>query len=227
VDLVGDVPALYWSRSAFNPAALQRKNQKEFDIGTAAHVAVLEPDLYSELVVHVPLDTYHKAEAREMRDAAWIAGQTPLKPSEIEIVDGVRDAIQHRPDVARLFTAEVGHSSAVTNGFVADSLLGQAGFEPSVPHLIGGVRRAIGKAADKLREAPDAGTRVAESSFFEPSESAPSAARDPGRKKLQPPGRLASSIYQNLPRIICRDWPAASPREQRVSPPLRGRYKRD
>jgi hypothetical protein len=70
--------------------------------------------------------------------------------------------------VARLFTAEVGHSSAVTNGFVADSLLGQAGFEPSVAHLIGGVRRAIGKAADKLREAPDAGTRVAESSFFEP-----------------------------------------------------------
>jgi hypothetical protein len=37
-----------------------------------------------------------------MRDAAWIAGQTPLKPSEIAIVDGVRDAIQHRPDVARL-----------------------------------------------------------------------------------------------------------------------------
>jgi hypothetical protein len=128
--------------------------------------------------------------------------------------------------VARLFTAEVGHSSAVTNGFVADSLLGQAGFEPSVPHLIGGVRRAIGKAADKLREAPDAGTRVAESSFFEPSEPAPLAARDPGRKKLQPPGRLAFSIYQNLPRIICRDWPAASPREQRVSPLLRGRYKK-
>jgi hypothetical protein len=104
VDLVGDVPALYWSRSPFNPAALRRKNQKEFDIGTAAHVAVLEPDLYSELVVHVPLDTYHKAEAREMRDAAWIAGQTPLKPSEIAIVDGVRDAIQHRPDVARLLS---------------------------------------------------------------------------------------------------------------------------
>jgi hypothetical protein len=105
VDLVGDVPALYWSRSPFNPAALRRKNQKEFDIGTAAHVAVLEPDLYSELVVHVPLDTYHKAEAREMRDAGWIADQTPLKPSEIAIIDGVRDAIQRRPDVARLFTA--------------------------------------------------------------------------------------------------------------------------
>jgi hypothetical protein len=111
--------------------------------------------------------------------------------------------------------------------FAPDSPLEQAGFEPSVPHLIGGVRRAIGKAADKLREAPDAGTCAAESSFFEPSEPAPSAARDPGRKKLQPPGRLASSIYQNLPRIIGRDWPAASPREQRVSPPLRGRYKRD
>jgi hypothetical protein len=34
VDLVGDVPALYWSRSPFNPAALRRKNQKEFDIET-------------------------------------------------------------------------------------------------------------------------------------------------------------------------------------------------
>jgi len=48
----------------------------------------------------------------------------------------VRDAIQHRPDVARLFTAEVGHSSAVTNGFVADSLLEGDGFEPSVPRQI-------------------------------------------------------------------------------------------
>ena len=133
-----------------------------------------------------------------MRDAAWIAGQTPLKPSEIEIVDGVRDAIQHRPDVARLFTAEVGHSSAVTNGFVADSLLGQAGFEPSVPHLIGGVRRAIGKAADKLREAPDTGTRVAESSFFEPSEPAPSAARDPGRKKL--------NCHHTVAEVIGTTW---------------------
>ena len=57
---------------------------------------------------------------------------------------------------------------AVKSGFAHDSPLEQAGFEPSVPHLIGGVRRAIGKAADKLREAPDAGTRVAESSFFEP-----------------------------------------------------------
>jgi hypothetical protein len=106
VDLVGDVPALYLSRSPLNPAALQRKNQKgSSTFGTAAYLAVLEPDLYSKLAVHVPLDTYHKAGPREMRDAAWIAGQTPLKPSEIEIVDGVRDAIQHRPDVARLFTA--------------------------------------------------------------------------------------------------------------------------
>ena len=40
--------------------------------------------------------------------------------------------------------------------FASDSPVEQAGFEPSVPHLIGGVRRAIGKAADKLREAPDA-----------------------------------------------------------------------
>ena len=51
-----------------------------------------------------------------MRDAAWIAGQTPLKPSEIEIVDGVRDAIQHRPDVARLFTAGQAEVTPMGNG---------------------------------------------------------------------------------------------------------------
>ena len=82
----------------------------------------------------------------------------------------------------------------------------QASPSRAIPHLIGGVRRAIGKAADKLREAPDAGTCAAESSFFEPSEPAPSAARDPGRKKLQSPGRLASFdlpkfTENNLPRL--------------------------
>ena len=56
-----------------------------------------------------------------------------------------------------------------------NSSLEQAGFEPSVPHLIGVIRRAIGKAADKLRKALDASTCVAESSFSEPSEPAPSA----------------------------------------------------
>ena len=84
--------------------------------GTAAYLAVLEPDLHSKLVVHVPLDTYHKAEAREMRDAGWIADQTPLKPSEIAIIDGVRDAIQHRPDVARLFTAGQAEVTPMGNG---------------------------------------------------------------------------------------------------------------
>jgi hypothetical protein len=62
------------------------------------------------------LDTYHKAEAREMRAAAWISGQKPLKPPEIAIVDGVRNAIQHRPDVARLFTAEQAEVTPMGNG---------------------------------------------------------------------------------------------------------------
>jgi hypothetical protein len=51
-----------------------------------------------------------------MRDAAWISGQKPLKPPEIAIVDGVRNAIQHRPDVARLFTAGQAEVTPMGNG---------------------------------------------------------------------------------------------------------------
>jgi hypothetical protein len=50
-----------------------------------------------------------------MRDAAWISGQKSLKPSEIAIVDGVH-AIQHRPDVARLFTAGQAEVTPMGNG---------------------------------------------------------------------------------------------------------------
>jgi hypothetical protein len=100
-------PAHYWATSPFNPDALPQQNKREFDIGTAAHIAVLEPHLYSDRVVEVPFDSYKPAVARSMRDAVWEAGKTPLKPSEVEIVNGVRDAIQRNTAVAKLFTGGV------------------------------------------------------------------------------------------------------------------------
>jgi hypothetical protein len=103
ITLSEQCPALYWAQSPFNPSPLRPKHKAEFDVGTAAHLAVLEPLEYSERVVHVPFETYHKAEAREIRDGAYAAGQTPLKPSEVEIVDGIREAIQRLGDIASLF----------------------------------------------------------------------------------------------------------------------------
>src|SRR6266699_7343919 len=97
-------PALYWAQSPFNPDRLTERYKEELNFGTAAHLAVLEPHMYSDRVFHVPFDTYHKMEAREQRDFAIASGQTPLKPSEVAVVDGVRDAIQRRSDVAQLFT---------------------------------------------------------------------------------------------------------------------------
>lgn len=112
-------PALYWAQSPLNPAPLARKNRAEFDIGTAAHLAMLEPLEYGSRVLHVPFETYHKAEAREIRDAAYAEGKTPLKPSEVATVDGVREAVQKRPDVARLFT---GGAAEVTHLFEMDGV---------------------------------------------------------------------------------------------------------
>ena len=97
-------PALYWAQSPLNPSRLPTKNTTEFDIGTACHLAILEPHEYAERVFHIPHDSYRTKEARDLRDMAYVGKQTPLKPAEVAIVDGVRDAILRRADVARLFT---------------------------------------------------------------------------------------------------------------------------
>jgi hypothetical protein len=103
ITLSEQCPALYWAQSPFNPGALPRKNSKEFDIGTAAHLAVLEPLAYADRVFLIPFDTYHKAEAREQRDFAYQNNQIPLKPAEAQIVADINCAIQRRSDIASLF----------------------------------------------------------------------------------------------------------------------------
>jgi hypothetical protein len=103
ITLSEQCPALYWAQSPFNPNPLPRKNTKEFDIGTAAHLAVLEPLAYADRVFLIPFDTYHKAEAREQRDFAYQNNQIPLKPAEAQIVADICDAIQRRGDIASLF----------------------------------------------------------------------------------------------------------------------------
>lgn len=107
ITLDRECPLRAWLDSPFNPAQV-RENKRTFDIGTAAHLAVLEPaDLTQRVVVH-DFDDYRTKEARDIRDSAWAAGRTPLKPAEWKLVEGVAHALNSRTAKGKLFTG--GHA---------------------------------------------------------------------------------------------------------------------
>lgn len=87
------------------PAAYQhaRQNQERkpaFDIGTATHLLVLEPDLFASRIATIPFDDYKKGEARAARDQAYADGVTPLTLPELGLVRAMRDSLWANP-VAR------------------------------------------------------------------------------------------------------------------------------
>jgi hypothetical protein len=102
VTLVEKCPAAYWHSSPHNPAATS-EHRAIFDVGTAAHYAVLEPDVYETRVVELPFDDYRTKEARELREAAWAEGKTPLLRGDVDRVVTMRAAIHAHPIAAKAF----------------------------------------------------------------------------------------------------------------------------
>lgn len=101
IALVERCPLIAFTESSFNPA-LEIDHKPAFDVGTALHLAVLEPDRFAERTVCHGFDDYRSKDAREARDAAYDAGKTPLKPAEADLVFALRDSIHNTPEVARL-----------------------------------------------------------------------------------------------------------------------------
>jgi hypothetical protein len=97
-----ECPLKAWLESPWNPDH-EAETATHFDIGTAAHLAVLEPHLFSERVVTHDFDSYAKKEAKAIRDAAYQFGKTPLKPAERDIVIGIKESIERHRAAARLF----------------------------------------------------------------------------------------------------------------------------
>lgn len=101
--LSGECPAM------FLHARQQPVRKRAFDVGTAGHLMVLEPDLFEQQVVVVrgktkdgrPSNGYQSADAIEQREAAYASGKTPLLPEEVEQVQAMRDAVWQDP-IARL-----------------------------------------------------------------------------------------------------------------------------
>lgn len=100
--LDSECPLKAWLGSPWNPNQT-REDATHFDVGTAVHLAVLEPHLFAERVALHGFDDYKTKIAREARDEAYIAGRTPLKPSEYQTVLGMHEALEKKKHIWRLF----------------------------------------------------------------------------------------------------------------------------
>ncbi len=101
VTILEDCPAKFWWNGPLNPAFI-REEAQTFDIGTAAHLALLEPARWAEAVVVVDADDFRTKAAREARDAAYAEGKLPLLPKNVDDIRAMGNAARRHPEVAKV-----------------------------------------------------------------------------------------------------------------------------
>src|ERR1051325_10384047 len=94
--LAEECPAKFLWRSPWNPL-YQPEANSDFDLGVAAHLAVLEPARQADGIVLIEAGDYRTTKAREARDAARAAGLVPLLPWQFDIVRAVAGSIRDAP----------------------------------------------------------------------------------------------------------------------------------
>ncbi len=94
-------PATYWHERT------HQQPKRVFEIGTAGHLMVLEPEQFAERVAIIDADDYRTKAAKEMRDAARAEGLTPLLAHEAEMVQGMRAALWRDPVAGHAFAGGI------------------------------------------------------------------------------------------------------------------------
>lgn len=97
--------------AAFYYARQHPVNKRVFDVGTATHLLILEPEKFDNTIVIIdgrtkdgkPSKGYQSQEARDQRDAAYAVGKTPLLPEEVETIRAMRDALWRDPLASKAF----------------------------------------------------------------------------------------------------------------------------
>lgn len=107
VDLMDTCPRKLWNGCYLNPD-LQREEKTAFDLGTAAHLALLEPGEWNARTVIIDAADYKKPSNQDLRDDAYLAGKTPLLPKHVDQIMGLRKAVLADPIAGPAF--EGGHS---------------------------------------------------------------------------------------------------------------------
>src|SRR5437868_4586268 len=100
--LAEECAAKFLWRSPWNPLYLPEA-KTEFDIGVAAHLAVLEPARQPQATVVIEAGDYRTTKAREARDAAREQGKVPLLPYQLDIVQAIAGSIRAHPIASQAF----------------------------------------------------------------------------------------------------------------------------
>ena len=100
--LAEECAAKFLWRSPWNPL-YEPEAKTEFDLGVAAHLAVLEPQRQAESVVLIEAGDYRTTKAREARDMARAAGKVPLLLYQLDIVRAIAGSIRAHPIASQAF----------------------------------------------------------------------------------------------------------------------------
>src|SRR2546423_78868 len=101
--LAEECAAKFLWRSPWNPL-YEPEAKTEFDLGFAAHLAILEPQRQTDSVVLIEAGDYRTTKARETRDAARAAGKVPLLPYQVDIVRAIAGSIRAHPIASQAFS---------------------------------------------------------------------------------------------------------------------------
>src|SRR5437762_6826395 len=100
--LAEECAAKFLWRSPWNPL-YEPEAKTDFDIGVAAHLAVLEPERQARSIVLIEAGDYRTTKAREARDTARAAGKVPLLPYQFDIVRAIAGSIRAHPIASEAF----------------------------------------------------------------------------------------------------------------------------
>jgi hypothetical protein len=100
--LAEECAAKFLWRSPWNPLYIPEA-KTEFDIGVAAHLAVLEPGHQAQSIVVIEAGDYRSSKARGARAAARAEGKVPLLPYQLDIVQAIAGSIRAHPIAAAAF----------------------------------------------------------------------------------------------------------------------------
>ena len=93
---------IFWHGSYLNRGKV-RKESREFDMGSAAHYAILEPDILAERVMVINAPNYQSGRAQAGRAHARSLGRVPLLGHQFETIQSMRAAIKAHPFASQAF----------------------------------------------------------------------------------------------------------------------------
>lgn len=102
--LIEECPAkAWWKHPRLNPE-FEPTESDTFDIGKAAHLIFLEPDLFADGVCIIKAEDYRTNAAKEARDLARLDGKVPLLAKQAAVIQGMHKALFQHSVAREAFT---------------------------------------------------------------------------------------------------------------------------